>query len=869
MCASKETVATDRWNRLKELFDGAMELEPSRRAEFLDGACGGDAALRQEVEKLIRASEQETGWVQEVIAGADPHPALRAGLSQRERHFAGKTILHYRIIERIGSGGSGIVYKAEDTRLSRPVALKFLNPDAQADPQAFERFQREARAASALNHPSICVVHDIGSYEGHPFIVMEYLEGQTLKDYMASRRLAMQEVLDIAVQVAEVLDAAHSHGLVHRDIKPANIFVKSDGRVKLLDFGLAKTSKLADAPTVTRTGQIMGTVQYMSPEQALGRELDHRTDLFSFGVVLYEMIAGTPPFTAETALEILDEIRHAEPRRLAAIRPGVPPAADEIARKCLEKRVEMRYQSAKDLAIDLRRLMRDVNEGVVSRNLAGRRKSVPRIAIAALMGFMLIAVFVSAWLGYKALTSPASRAPIDSIAVLPFANMSGNPDVDYLSDGITESLMDTLAELPNLKVISRNAVFRYKGKETDARAVGNELGVRAVLTGRVTQRGDNLAVSAELTDVKENSQLWGERYDRRMADALAVQTDIAHQISEKLRLKLSNEQKMRMVKRQTDNPEAYQLYLKGRYQAARFTAEGLNKGLDYFREAIALDSNYALAYEGISYDYGLVSDVYMAPVDAMPKAKEAARKALELDDMLAKAHADLANVYGFYDFDWSSAEREGRRAIELNPNDSLAHELYGWFLAAMGRFDESASEARRSVELDPLSVESCAGLGWDLYFARRYDQAVNEQRKCIDLDPAYWAAYYYISVAYQQQGRFDDAIAALMKARQVQDQNLTSQAELAHAYAASGRRLEAGKALEELLMRSQREHVSKYLIGSVYTAMGDKEKAIALLEQAYAEHAIFMPFLKVDPEMDPLRTEPRFQDLLRRMNFLQ
>jgi TolB-like protein/Flp pilus assembly protein TadD len=452
------------------------------------------------------------------------------------------------------------------------------------------------------------------------------------------------------------------------------------------------------------------------------------------------------------------------------------------------------------------------------------------------------------------------------VAVLPFVNAGNSPDTEYLSDGITESLMDSLSELPNLKVMSHSAVFRYKGKEADARAVGRELGVRAVLTGRVTQRGDNLSVSAELVNVEDNSHLWGEQYHRKLADALAVQNEIATQISDKLRLRLSSDQKTRLAKRQTDNPEAYQLYLKGRFYYGKFTPEGIAKGLDYFRQAIALDPNYALAYGGIAYIYALKDDVDMAPRDAMPKAKEAALKAVALDDTLAEGHVELGSVHFQYDYDWPAAERELRRAVELNPNYAPAHEILAWFLALMGRPEGAVEHARRSVALDPVSMENAGMLGWDLYFARRYDEAVVELRKAIDLQPESGAFYNYLGQAYAQQGRFAEAIAVHQKG---QPGVVVPLAELARDYALAGRAAEAHQALADLLASAKRQYVSKYAIAVAYAGMDDKNQALDHLEQAYQDRSFWMAFLKVDPEMDGLRSEPRFQDLMRRINFPQ
>jgi serine/threonine protein kinase/tetratricopeptide (TPR) repeat protein len=790
----------------------------------------------------------------------------------------GEVVSHYRVIEKIGSGGMGVVYKAEDSRLGRFVALKFLPDEFSGDRQALERFKREARAASALDHPNICTIHDIGEHEGRPVIVMPHLNGETLKERIAAGALQVDAVLDLSIQIADALAAAHARGIVHRDIKPANVFVTKDGSAKILDFGIAKESAprsgpLSQVPTLdnenlTAAGATVGTVAYMSPEQARGEDIDPRSDLFSFGAVMYEMATGRPVFSGETTAVIFDSILRRTPAPPFQLNPKVPLNLNEIIIKALEKDKNLRYQTATDLKADLQRAKRDSSGAQAS--VSGERHLRPgtgrgRAVIFGLAAFAAVLFLVLRLsLNYFRSTGQA----IDSIAVLPFVNMGGSPDSDYLSDGITESLIDSLSELPNLKVMSHSAVFRYRGKTIDVMTAGKELGVRAILTGRVTQRGDSLSVDAELVKVEDNTALWGEQYNRKLADALAVQNDIAARISEKLRLKLSNDQKTRIAKRQTENPEAYQLYLKGRFYAARFTPAEMNKGFAYFNQAIAIDPNYALAYAGLAYYYNLMDDLFVAPSDVMPKAREAARKAVELDDSLAEAHVELGSVYTFYDFDWAAAEHEFRRAVDLGPNYAPSAEYYAWYLMTVGRKDESLSQIRRAEQLDPLSPEVLSVSGLFLYFSRRYDEAVTELKKCIDVDPSSWAGYDFLALAYQQQGRFPEAIEALQNAtRFIGDSNSIPTADLAHAYAASGRKAEARRILDELLDRSKRGPVSKYALAKVYAALGNKNEALSRLEQAFSERSVSLDFLNVDPELDSLRSEPRFQDLVRRMNF--
>jgi serine/threonine-protein kinase len=795
----------------------------------------------------------------------------------------GQTVSHYRILEKLGGGGMGVVYKAEDTKLGRLVALKFLPEDLAKDRLALERFQREARAASALDHPNICTIYEIGEHEGEPFIAMQFLEGRTLKHRIAGKPLETEQVLGLGIQIADALDAAHSKGIIHRDIKPANIFVTGRGQAKVLDFGLAKLApeprRVAEGvgvsalPTLgtseehlTSPGVALGTVVYMSPEQARGEELDARNDLFSFGTVLYEMATGRQAFSGATAAVIHEAILNRAPTPVARVNPDVPGEFERILSKALEKDRKMRYQSASELRTDLVRLKRDTDTARTAAASAATpaaraRPWWSRRAGLAAGGLVLVALLavVTWFLVFR------GHGAIRSLAVMPFVNTSGDPNNEYLSEGITDTLINNLSQLPSLRVVPRGRVFRYKGKEVEPDKVGHELNVRAVVTGRVLQRGDTLVVESELTDVASDSQLWGEQFKRKPSDILTVQEEISQQILDKLRLRLSGEQKKQLTKRYTDNSEAYHLYLKGRYYWNKRTAEGLKKGIEYFQEAIQKDPGYALAYSGLADSYDVLPFYsVMPPREAYPKAKTAASKALEIDETLAEAHTSLAYALWNYDWDWAGAERENKRSIELNPNYATGHHWYGLFLIILGRHEEAVRELTRALEIDSLSLIINTKLGVTYYYGRKYEPAIAQLRKTIELDPRFPLAHLYLGLCYEQLGKFQDAIAEFQKGLQL-GENPWFSASLIHAYGRSGRWPEAQKELEKLQEASKTKFVSPYFLATAYAGLDNKEKAFQWLETAYRDRVDWMTYLKVDPEFDSLRSDPRFTDLLRRI----
>ena len=792
----------------------------------------------------------------------------------------GQVVSHYRIGAELGEGGMGVVYRAEDVRLGRPVAIKFLSSELAKDRLVLERFQREARAASNLNHPHICTVYDIGQHEDRPFLVMELLEGQTLRTHIATRPLRLDQVLDLGVQVADALEAAHSRGIVHRDIKPANLFVTEPGQVKILDFGLAKLTRhpqravdlsgtLSSQDTIalmedpsTGSGLTPGTVPYMSPEQARGDELDARTDLFSFGAVLYEMATGRQPFSARTAALTFDAILHETPALPSLLNPRVPAELEHIIIKALEKDRELRYQTAAELRTDLRRLKRETDfSRVVSVRDSPRAASagIP-LSRAAIWVATVLLVILTVGASFMFLTRQADG--INSMAVLPFVNASGDPNAEYLTDGITEMLINSLSQLPGVRVSARSLVFRYKGRDVDPQQAGRDLNARAVITGRVITRGNRLVIQADLMDVADGSQLWGGQYNRPLADILAVQDEIAGEIFDKLRLRLTGEEIKRATRRYTENAEAYQLYLRGRYYWNKSTIAGFKNAIEYFQQAIAKDPNYALAHAGLADSYLFLGSYW---VETIPQARDAALRAIELDPTLAEAHVSLGHIKLWLDWDWAAAEREFKQGISLNPTSALAHNQFAMYLAAMGRLDDAVAEVRRAQELDSLSPIVNSDLGWYLLYAGRDGEAAEQFRKTLELDSNNVSARWGLGAAYAAQRRYDDSITELDKALTQSDGSPVLAGHIGYVYGQKGMRAEAQTTVTNLRRLAERQYVPSSAIALVYAGLGDNAQALEWLEHALDEHDFSMVLLNVAPWFSRLRGEARFDQLRRRM----
>jgi len=846
----------EQWQRVEQLYHAALEREGNQRAGFLAQACGEDEVLLRNVERLLKA-HAEAG---EFLAAPALEVAIRSTVAEGGLPLTGQTISHFEILSLLGAGGMGEVYLARDRRLDRTVALKMLPPLVAQDPDRIQRFVLEAKAASALNHPNVATIYDIGHADGRSFIAMEYVEGETLSAKMGPP-FDVARIVAIGMQAADALSEAHAKGITHRDIKPGNIMLTPRGQVKVLDFGLAKVKRgeesalNADTITLTDTvpGLVLGTLKYMSPEQLLGHTVDHRTDIFSLGAVLYEMATGRPPFAGTSATDTIGRILHVDPESIGQINPEVA-ELQRIVHRCLEKDPERRYPTARELMADLQNLQ----DGALPLYGNSKRRALALIAATVLVlgiaGTLLLAP-----------TPPATGPAIESVAVLPFVSVEANPEVEYLADGITENIINNLSQLSQLRVMSRSSVFRFKGRHTETDRIGRELNVQALLTGRVSLHEQQIAISLELIDVSDSHQLWGEQYNRNLADLQSLQTEISRQVSDKLRVRLSGPEQRQLASRRIANDEAYQFYLKARFFQNQLTEEGFRKALEYFQAAVDKDPNYALAYTGLANVYSSLGIEYVAPRDYMPKAKAAALKAVELNQQLPEAHAALGIVYLVYDWDWNAAAKELQQNLLLSPQSVETFSCSLHFTDVLDRNKDAITSLQRALVSDPFSLPTNLELGCASYFGQQYDESLRRLREARTLYPGHPGISYLIGRAYGQKKMYREAIATLSEAKPLSGDWPPIAAELGYAYGASGRKVEAQRMLDELHVQSTHRYVDPYLVAMIHWSMGDKEKMFVELENAYARRSSWLPWLKAEPKWAALHSEPRFIDLMRRV----
>lgn len=903
--------------KIEEIYHVVSQIPSKEQASFLSNMCGGDKELRREVESLLYFAERPSDLIDK--PPLDVAAEIFSGKNNSE--MIGEKIGHYKILSQIGGGGMGEVFLAEDIELERRAAVKFIRAEFARDPEQLRRFLREAKTASSLNHPNIITVYEIGKTKTAHYIAAEFIEGETLRARINDNSLSLVDMLDVAAQIATALCAAHAAGILHRDIKPENIMLREDKLVKVLDFGLAKLQEkdkagngksqpeknssvgsssqlrlFAPSKAITAPGAVMGTAAYMSPEQARMELIDARTDIWSLGVVLYEMCAGNKPFEGNTSGEIIESILKNKP---SALRQNVPHALKQIIAKALEKNADERYQKMQDLLGDIENLHKKVSvENDLKLNTAphrpnatspnrpkdstndyapnetGRSRKVQTRSVSSaeyivrkvkshkIFAYGFLAFVLAAFVLGSYFHSAGNSNPADSIAVLPFINETGDPNLEYLSDGISESLIGSLSQLSDVKVIAGSSTFRYKGKQSETQEISRALGVKFILSGRVFVRGDDLRISAELIDASDRTRIWGERFERSKTEIPDIETEIAQKIAERMKIHLTGGELEQFVKERKLDPQAYEFYLKGRFYQTKGSLEGLQKAVKHYERAIEIEPRYAKAYAALANIYlNMGANSFRDPKEMMPKAKASAQRALELDEDLAEVHLTLADIEKA-EWNWAQAERSYRRAIKLDPNLAAVYFSYAFYLSTQRRHEEAISAIKKARRLDPLKPQINTDIAYIYYFARQYEPASEQYAISLELKPNYGPTYYGIGFVNAATGQFAEAAANYRKMIDLHGDHTGVKCYLGFALARSGRISEAKAILDEL--ENGKEYVSPVELAILYTGLDEKEKALSTLERAYAEHDSQIQFLNTEPHFDGLRKEARFQDLLRR-----
>ena len=879
-----DLMTPERWKQIEQLVQKALECGPAERAAFLDQTCDGDPEMRLEVESLIAAAEP----AQSFLAGDALENATLVLEETGSESLIGSRIGPYLIQQQLGTGGMGEVYLAQDVRLRRQIALKLLDHSLMGDSRSHQRFLREARMASALDHPNICTIHEVGEEAGRPFIAMQFVEGVTLMRAIDGKPMPLDSLFGLSLQIADAIAAAHARGIIHRDIKAGNIMVTPDGKAKVLDFGLAKlldqrTEEETHDAHLTMTGLVIGTPGSMSPEQARGEHVDHRSDIFSFGVVMYQMATGSAPFAGRSKVDVISAVLSQTQSPAAELNKVVPQRFSELLDRALAKEPGGRYQTMDELISDLKDIVGEMDSSSATRSLDRHREEAfphsrqrfgvvrrwiqnrAAFGLLVVIAVSLIAIALALYFSSQRKGAP-SVTPIKSIAVLPFKPLVADRRDEALELGMADTLISKLSNIKQVTVRPLSAVRKYANLDQDAAAAGREQNVDAVLDGNIQRSGEKVRVTVRFVRVTDGHEIWSEQFDESFTDIFAVQDSVSRKVTGVLAVALTGDEDKLLTKRHTSNVEAYQLYGLGRYHLTRLTDDGFRKGRDYFQQAINKDPNYALAHAGLADANNRLSGWNaVAPKEGFPAAKKAALKALEIDEGLAEAHTQLGVTKLLYDWDWMGAENEFKRAIEINPNNPDTRYLYGLYLSAMARFEEAVTEMKRAQELEPISLEKIAGIGDARYYQRHFDEAIAQYQKALEMDQNSGYAHWALGNVYLHKGMHEQAIAEYQKSIPLSGDSPDEPASLAYVYAISGKMQEARQILGDLQQRAKRSYVAPTMIASVYAALGEKDQAFAWLDKAYEERDFILIFLKVDPMFDRLRSDPRFATLLRRI----